>query len=152
VVPVLVLTARGGLEDRIKGLDLGADDYLSKPFEPSELEARVRALLRRGSAIKTARLEFSGVSMDIKTGEVRSGGSLIKLPNRELNVLREFMVADGKMLSKTKLMDSLGSFDDDISENALEQVISRLRRRLTKYGLTISMARGLGYYLKSEDR
>jgi len=150
-VPVLVLTARGGLEDRVKGLDLGADDYLSKPFEPAELEARVRALMRRASATKTSRLEFGGVSMDTNTGEVRSGETLIELPNRELNVLREFMIADGKMLSKTKLMDSLGSFDDDISENALEQVISRLRRRLVKYGLTIQMARGLGYYLKTGD-
>lgn len=147
VVPVLILTARGGLDDRIKGLDIGADDYMSKPFEWSELEARVRALLRRSQAVKTAQLEFGRISLDLKTGQVFANENSIELPSREVNVLRELLIANGRILSKSRLIESLSSFDDDISENAIEQYISRLRKRMTEYGLTIKAARGLGYYL-----
>lgn len=149
LVPVLILTARGGLDDRIKGLDIGADDYMSKPFEWSELEARIRALLRRSQAVKTAQLEFGRVSLDLKTNQVFANEKSIELPARETNVLRELLVANGRILSKPRMIETLSSFDEDISENAIEQYISRLRKRLITYGLTIKAARGLGYYLQT---
>lgn len=148
LVPVLILTARGGLDDRIKGLDIGADDYMSKPFEWSELEARIRALLRRSQAVKTSQLEFGQISLDLKTNQVFANEKSIELPARETNVLRELLIANGRILSKSRLIETLSSFDEDISENAIEQYISRLRKRLVTYGLTIKAARGLGYYLQ----
>lgn len=148
LVPVLILTARGGLDDRIKGLDIGADDYMSKPFEWSELEARIRALLRRSQAVKTSQLEFGQISLDLKTNQVFAKEKSIELPARETNVLRELLIANGRILSKSRLIETLSSFDEDISENAIEQYISRLRKRLVTYGLTIKTARGLGYYLQ----
>ncbi|MEO9458637.1 MAG: response regulator transcription factor [Lentilitoribacter sp.] len=148
LVPVLILTARGGLDDRIKGLDIGADDYMSKPFEWSELEARIRALLRRSQAVKTSQLEFGQISLDLKTNQVFANEKSIELPARETNVLRELLIANGRILSKSRLIETLSSFDEDISENAIEQYISRLRKRLVTYGLTIKTARGLGYYLQ----
>ncbi|MEP2978460.1 MAG: response regulator transcription factor [Lentilitoribacter sp.] len=148
LVPVLILTARGGLDDRIKGLDIGADDYMSKPFEWSELEARIRALLRRSQAVKTSQLEFGKISLDLKTNQVFASENSIELPARETNVLRELLIANGRILSKSRLIETLSSFDEDISENAIEQYISRLRKRLVTHGLTIKAARGLGYYLQ----
>lgn len=148
LVPVLILTARGGLDDRIKGLDIGADDYMSKPFEWSELEARIRALLRRSQAVKTSQLEFGQISLDLKTNQVFANEKSIELPARETNVLRELLIANGRILSKSRLIETLSSFDEDISENAIEQYISRLRKRLVTFGLTIKAARGLGYYLQ----
>ena len=147
-VPVLILTARGSLDDRIKGLDIGADDYMSKPFEWSELEARVRALLRRSLAVKTSRLEFGNISLDLKGNQVLANKEAIDIPAREINVLRELMMANGRIISKSRIIESLSSFDDDISENAIEQYISRLRKRISSYGLTIKTARGLGYFLQ----
>ena len=148
LVPVLILTARGGLDDRIKGLDIGADDYMSKPFEWSELEARIRALLRRSQAVKTSQLEFGQISLDLKTNQVFANEKSIELPARETNVLRELLIANGRIISKPRMIETLSSFDEDISENAIEQYISRLRKRLVSYGLTIKAARGLGYYLQ----
>jgi two-component system OmpR family response regulator len=148
LVPVLILTARGGLDDRIKGLDIGADDYMSKPFEWSELEARIRALLRRSQAVKTSQLEFGQISLDLKTNQVFANDKSIELPARETNVLRELLIANGRIISKPRMIETLSSFDEDISENAIEQYISRLRKRLVSYGLTIKAARGLGYYLQ----
>ncbi len=148
LVPVLILTARGGLDDRIKGLDIGADDYMSKPFEWSELEARIRALLRRSQAVKTSQLEFGQISLDLKTNQVFANEKSIELPARETNVLRELLIANGRIISKPRMIETLSSFDEDISENAIEQYISRLRKRLVTYGLTIKAARGLGYYLQ----
>jgi two-component system OmpR family response regulator len=147
-VPVLILTARGSLDDRIKGLDIGADDYISKPFEWSELEARIRALLRRSMAVKTSRLEFGKVGMDLKSGQVFVNGLPVEIPTREINVLRELLIANGRILSKSQMIQSLGSFDDDISENAIEQYVSRLRKRISEYGITVKTARGIGYYLQ----
>lgn len=148
VVPILILTARGSLDDRIRGLDIGADDYMSKPFEWSEFEARVRALLRRSLAVKTSQLEFGQLSLDMKDNLVLANGEAIDIPAREINVLRELMMANGRIISKSRMIESLSSFDDDISENAIEQYISRLRKRISSYGLTIKTARGLGYFLQ----
>ncbi|MEX3006841.1 response regulator transcription factor [Hoeflea sp. TYP-13] len=148
-VPVLILTARDGLEDRIRGLDLGADDYLTKPFEWGELNARVRALIRRSLAVRTSLVEAGPIKFDLKSGQVFADEVAIEIPAREINVLKALMLANGRILSKAQLIDSLSSFDEDISENAVEQYISRLRRRLADHGISIKAARGLGYYLQT---
>ena len=148
VVPVLILTARDALEDRIRGLDLGADDYLAKPFEWGELEARIRALLRRSTAVNTSVIEAGGLTFDLKTGEVIASGGVMDIPAREIGVLQALLLANGRVLSKSQLIESLSSFDEDISENAIEQYVSRLRRRLGDHGVSIKAARGLGYYLR----
>ena len=147
-VPVLILTARDGLEDRIRGLDLGADDYLAKPFEWGELEARIRALLRRAAAVRTSVLEVGDLTFDLKTGEAMAEGRVIDIPARETGVLRALLMSNGRVMSKGQLIESLSSFDEDISENAIEQYVSRLRRRLGSHGVSIKVARGLGYYLR----
>jgi len=146
-MPVLILTARDELDDRIAGLDLGADDYMTKPFELSELEARVRALLRRVSMEKTSLLKIGQVEFDLRNNSVTTGDEPIDLSARETMVLRALMMANGRLLSKTQLLDSITRFDDDVSENAVEQYVSRLRRKLTTHGLSIHAARGLGYHL-----
>ncbi|MEP0942976.1 MAG: response regulator transcription factor [Rhizobiaceae bacterium] len=146
-VPVLILTARDELDDRIAGLDLGADDYMTKPFEFSELEARVRALLRRVSMEKTSLLQIGAVVFDLRNNQVTSGDDTLELSARETMVLRALMMANGRLLSKSQLLDSITRFDDDVSENAVEQYVSRLRRKLADHGLAINAARGLGYHL-----
>ncbi|WP_136659890.1 response regulator transcription factor [Nitratireductor sp. XY-223] len=150
-VPVLILTARDGLEDRIRGLDLGADDYLTKPFEWGELEARVRALIRRSTAVRTSLIEAGLITFDLRSGQVFAGDTALEIPARETGVLRALLLANGRILSKGQLIESLSSFEEDISENAIEQYVSRLRRRLSDHGVSIKAARGLGYYLRTAD-
>lgn len=151
-VPILILTARDGLDDRIRGLDLGADDYLAKPFEWGELEARIRALLRRATAVKTSVVEAGQMKFDLKSGQVSVGDTILEIPARETGVLRALLLSNGRVLSKAQLMESLSSFDEDISENAIEQYVSRLRRRLAEHGVSIRVARGLGYYLRTDTQ
>ena len=146
-MPVLILTARDELDDRITGLDLGADDYMTKPFELSELEARVRALLRRVSMEKTSLIQFGKIAFDLRNGQVSVGEDSIELSARETTVLRALMLANGRLLSKAQLLESITNFDDDVSENAIEQYVSRLRRKLGEHGVSINAARGLGYHL-----
>ena len=149
--PVLILTARDGLDDRVKGLDLGADDYLTKPFEVAELEARVRALLRRRATATASLIEFGPISLDMSGRILRIEDQPTDLPAREFNVLQALMLANGRVLPKTQILDSLSSFEDELSENAVEQYISRLRKRLARHGLKINTARGLGYYLQLDE-
>lgn len=146
--PVLILTARGALDDRISGLDLGADDYMTKPFEIDELQARVRALLRRASMEKTSLLEFSAINLDIRSNIVSSGSKPIDMTPREIMVLQALMMASGRLLSKSQLLESITNFEEDVSENAIEQYVSRVRKKLTPHGVTIHAARGLGYHLR----
>lgn len=146
-MPVLVLTARDKLDDRITGLDRGADDYMAKPFEFSELEARMRALLRRNSMEKTSRLQLASVQFDLRDNTVRAEDKQVELSARETMVLRALMMANGRLLSKAQLLDAITNLDDDVSENAIEQYVSRLRKKLLPYGLAINAARGLGYHL-----
>ena len=149
-LPVLVLTARGSLDERVRGLDAGADDYLTKPFEWSELEARIRALIRRASAASNNQLEFGDLTIDLSSGAVSHAAEPLDIPAREAHVLQALMRSQGRMLSKSQLIESVSSFDDDLSINALEQYISRLRKRLSQFGISIQVARGLGYYLQAD--
>lgn len=146
---VLVLTARGALDDRVKGLDLGADDYMTKPFEVPELEARVRVLLRRRAGLHSSKLDYGALSLDLSARQVSLDGQRIELPARELNVLEALFLKAEQVVSKQQIIESLADFDDDISENAVEQYVSRLRKRLEPYGLKIRTARGLGYILEA---
>lgn len=149
--PVLILTARGDLDDRVKGLDLGADDYLTKPFEVSELEARVRVLLRRHAGRATSTVDFGPLALDITDNALTVNGSAIDVSSRELSVLRVIMMARGRIVAKGQIAESLSTFESGLSDNAVEQTISRLRRKLQPFGIGIRTARGLGYYLFQED-
>ena len=144
---VLILTARGALDERVRGLDLGADDYMTKPFEVSELEARVRVLLRRQAGLHDASISFGDIKLDTVSRTLSAFGQPLDLPSRELSVLETLLLRAGKVVAKQSIIESLAAFDEDLSENAVEQYISRLRRRLAPYALTVRVARGLGYYL-----
>ena len=145
--PVIVLTARSQVSDRIGSLDLGADDYVTKPFDHAELEARCRAVLRRKSGNSKTTIEVGGVVFDPVAGHLTVGGEAVKMRNRELRLLEMFLNAPGQIFSKNKLADRLFSYDDDVSENAIEVYIGRLRRHLKPSELNITTLRGLGYRL-----
>ena len=144
---VLILTARGAMDERIKGLDLGADDYMTKPFDVAELEARVCVLLRRRAGLHSAEVSFGDVTLDTVSRTVSARGTPLDVPARELKLLETLMLKAGKVVAKQAIIESLADFDDDLSANAVEQYVSRLRKRLAPYELTVKTARGLGYYL-----
>jgi two-component system OmpR family response regulator len=148
---VLILTARDAPTDRVRGLDLGADDYLTKPFDIGEMEARVRALLRRNNGMRSPRIVYGDLSFDLNARTLSSKDGIIDVPSRELSVLELLFVKSGKVVHKQAIIESLSAFDDDLSTNAVEQYVSRLRRKLTPFDLTIRTARGIGYYLDKVD-
>lgn len=148
--PVIVLTARSQVSDRVSLLDLGADDYVTKPFDHEELQARCRAVLRRraGSSRNVTRL--GDVEFDPVAGHVSVAGQVSSLRNRELRLLELLINAPGQIFSKQKLFDRLFSYDEQVSENAIEVYIARLRRHLEPSSLSITTLRGLGYRLDQE--
>lgn len=145
--PVLILTARSALNDRVRGLDLGADDYLLKPFEPAELMARLRALLRRAQGGPSPSIAVGQLAFESETGAFRLGGKLLELPRRERAVLEQLTVSAGKIVPREKLADRVFGLDQDVGPNALEVYIGRLRKRLAAGGPQIRTIRGLGYML-----
>ena len=153
-VPVLVLTARDTLEDRVSGLNTGADDYLLKPFEMDELIARVRALLRRPGGALGLVMTAGNLSFDTTAREVRVRDKPISISRREMGVLEQLMRRNGRVVPKSVLEDKLYGFDDEISSNSVEVHISRLRKRLTKAGASVSVhtLRGVGYLLSDADQ
>ncbi|GGH48073.1 response regulator [Frigidibacter albus] len=144
---VLILTARGSAEDRIRGLDLGADDYMVKPFDVGELEARVRSLLRRQAGLRASSVSFGAVTLDLTSRSFVADGAALDIPARERALLEVLFTRAGKVVAKEAIVQSLTSLDDDLSGNAIEQYVSRLRKRLAPHGLTVRTARGIGYYL-----
>ncbi|PZO11401.1 MAG: DNA-binding response regulator [Burkholderiales bacterium] len=149
LTPVLVLTARNRTEERIAGLDSGADDYLGKPFDLAEVEARLRALVRR--AIGCSDLAQLGeLQLDRRARRFTVAGAALDLPAREFEVLFELMSPPGHAVSKRQLSDKLSSFDEALGDNALEAFISRLRKKLAGSGATIRTLRGIGYLLEPE--
>ncbi len=145
--PVLILTALEDTRNRVKGLDLGADDYLAKPFELAELEARVRALIRRGVSGGSATIYFGDLTLDTSSRQCFFKEIALSLSARELALLELLMLKASKVVSKAKILEHLCSWDDEISENAIEANISRLRKKLNVFGIEVRTIRGLGYLL-----
>jgi two-component system response regulator TctD len=143
--PVLVLTARSAVDDRVGALDLGADDYLVKPFDYRELEARARALLRRNEGKATNLLVCGDVTIDRAARSVHLAGRPLDLTRRELTVLEILAARPGRVFSKDELMDQLFGFEQEPSPNAIEQYVARLRRKLAGSTIEIRTLRGLGY-------
>lgn len=146
-VPVIILTARDSVEDRVKGLDLGADDYLSKPFNLQELEARTRALLRRGQCGTNPLLTCGSLTFDSVERRAAIDGEPLDLTTRELGVLEALMLRAGRVISKEQLLERLYSYSEEASSNAIEVYIHRLRKKIAPAGVTIRTIRGLGYVI-----
>lgn len=143
--PVLILTARDQIDDRIRLLDEGADDYLTKPFDFGELEARCRALLRRKQGYATNTTEHGNITVNRDSRQVFINGELTAVTNREFRLLEIFLGHLGRVLSKDELTDHLFNFDETPSPNAIELYVGRLRKKLSEGDLSISTLRGIGY-------
>ncbi|MEQ8235070.1 MAG: response regulator transcription factor [Gammaproteobacteria bacterium] len=149
IVPVLVLTARDGVEQRVAALDAGADDYLEKPFDLRELEARVRALLRRSHVMFGQEARLGALAINPYTREARIDGELLAVPAREFEVLEILVINAGKVVTKARIAQRLTASNDDIGDNAIEVYVHRLRRRLGPHGLNIRTVRGVGYLIET---
>ena len=147
-LPVLILTAADSVEQRVRGLDLGADDYMSKPFALSELEARVRALVRRSMGTGSAQHRFGPLCYD-QVGRVATlNDQPLELSARELGVLEILLQRVGRLVSKEQIVDHLCEWGEEVSHNAIEVYMHRLRRKLEGGGVRIATVRGLGYCLE----
>ncbi|MDO8990683.1 MAG: response regulator transcription factor [Sideroxyarcus sp.] len=146
-VPVIILTARDAEEDRVRGLDLGADDYMIKPFSLPELEARVRALIRRGQCGVNPVYSCGTLTLDSVGRRAMIDGATLELTTRELSVLEALMLRTGWVVSKEQLLERLYSYSEEASTNAIEVYIHRLRKKIEPAGVTIRTIRGLGYVI-----
>lgn len=154
-VPILMLTAKDEVADKVRGLDLGADDYLIKPFALEELLARIRSLMRRrgdSSELKTNRTTFEDITLDLDTREVVRGGKLIELTTKEFDLLHLFMQNPRRVLSRDMIMEKIWGYDYSGESNVLEVYIALLRQKLEEYGgkRIIQTVRGAGYVLRGE--
>ena len=147
--PVIILTARADVADRIAGLDAGADDYLIKPFDMAELEARIRALLRRRGKRIEHSLTFGPLTFELNARTARLHGKTMELPRRELAVLEVLIRAEGRIVPKSALLEGVYGTGSDVDESAVEAHVSRLRKRLSDWGVEIKAQRGLGYHLQT---
>ncbi|WP_394689570.1 response regulator transcription factor [Hoeflea sp.] len=146
--PVIVLTARSQVSDRVGALDQGADDYITKPFDFSELEARCRAVLRRRGGSARNEIVLGPVIFDLLSGTLKRDDETLELRSREIRLLEIFARHPGQIKSKSLLMDRLFSYETTVTENAIEVYVGRLRRRIEAVGLRIETVRGLGYRLE----
>lgn len=147
--PVIMLTARSQVSDRVGALDQGADDYITKPFDFSELEARCRAVLRRRGGTARNNIALGAVTFDPLAGILRRGDEALELRSREIRLLEVFARNPGMILSKSHLMDRLFSYENSVTENAIEVYVGRLRRRIEPMGLRIETVRGEGYRIET---
>ncbi|QEZ47079.1 response regulator [Cupriavidus oxalaticus] len=148
-LPVLILTAHGSVEDRVRGLDLGADDYLAKPFDLSELEARARALIRRSHGHDHTQLAFGPLHYDSISRAFMLHGELLALTGRERAVLEVLLLRDGRAVNKAALSEKIFGIDESVNPDAIEIYVHRLRKKLDGSGVAIVTLRGLGYLLES---
>ncbi|MHA4734327.1 response regulator transcription factor [Ensifer adhaerens] len=149
--PVLVLTARSEIEDRVGALDLGADDYLVKPFDFRELEARTRVLLRRRQGDPTNLIECGDLVLDRNSRSVRVGNREVQLKRREITLLEVLAARPGRVFSKDELLDRLFGFDENVNPNAVELYVGRLRKKIEGSSVRIVTIRGLGYQLVADE-
>ncbi len=147
-LPVLILTAMDGVEDRVRGLDAGADDYLAKPFELAEFGARVRALMRRGASGGATLLRHGALTYDQVGRVAQLNGEALELSAREVGLLEIFLQRAGRLVSKDQLVSHLCEWGDEISANAIEVYVHRLRKKLEGGGVRIVTVRGVGYSLE----
>lgn len=145
--PLLILTARDGLDDRIKGLDLGADDYMLKPFMLPELLARMRALIRRSRSVASSDITIGGLRIDLARRIAQLKGETLDLTGREWEILQQLMLASPKAVNKKHLAESLSEWDNEITANAIEIYVSRLRQKVQGANIEIRTIRGIGYRL-----
>ncbi|MBK9521920.1 MAG: response regulator transcription factor [Rhodocyclaceae bacterium] len=146
-LPVLILTAQDGLQDRVAGLDAGADDYMTKPFAVPELEARIRALVRRGTGNSTG-ISVGPLTYSQVERVARMNGELLELSARELVLLEVLLLRAGRVVSKDQLVEQLCGWGEEVSANAIEVYVHRLRKKLEPGGVFITTLRGLGYCLQ----
>ncbi|RAU18746.1 DNA-binding response regulator [Nitrincola tibetensis] len=149
-IPVIIITARDRLDQRITGLEEGADDYLCKPFSLEEVVARVRAVIRRSRSFSDNRLKNGEVELCLASRTLTLNGEIVTLHRRELAVLEYFMLNRGRLLSKDQVVDSIASLEQDISAGAIETYVSRIRKKLGT-SVAIRTVRGLGYMMESLD-
>jgi DNA-binding response OmpR family regulator len=152
-LPIIVLTARGELPERIEGLDEGADDYLVKPVATDELLARIRAVARRPATIALPQATMGELTFDFGAREAAVAGRMLRLPRRQLLILETLIYRQGRTVRREALREAVYGFDDAIQSNALDAHISKLRRALEEAGagVEISVIRGVGYLLKELD-
>lgn len=146
--PVIILTARDDLDDRVHGLDLGADDYLTKPFKLPELEARLRAQIRRNNALLGSTIEYGPLVLNIKDRMLTANGEQMYLSPRELSLLEVLLLRVGRVVSKDSIVEALCKWDEGVGNNAIEVYIHRLRKKLEPLGINVLTIRGLGYLLQ----
>jgi len=149
-IPILILTARDGIDERVEGLDRGADDYMLKPFAMKELAARLRALLRRPGGPLGTTINIANMSLDTAVRQVKVDGRVVAISRRELDALEILMRRADQVVSKRILEDSIYGLGEDVTPNTIEALVSRLRRRLEalRAGVSIHTLRGVGYLLK----
>lgn len=147
-VPILILTARDTLEDRLSGLDLGADDYLAKPFKLLELEARIRALMRRRFFGNETQLTLGSLTFDTQGRRAYLAGIPLELSARETDVLELLLISKNSVISKSSFIEKLCGWQEDVTENAIEVYISRLRRKLEPSDIRLKNIRGVGYAIE----
>ena len=147
--PVLIISANEDFNNKILGLDLGADDYLQKPFQLSELHARLRSVIRRSNQLADNLIQFGPLSFNIKNRQFFGHNEVIDLSKRELTLLEIFMLKHDHTITKEALLEKLYGWDEEISENAIEVYIHRVRAKLKPYDITIINRRGLGYTLST---
>ena len=150
--PVILLTAKGEVEDRISGLDAGADDYLPKPFVMGELLARLRAITRRQGEVISEKYTFGDIALDVAKSELTNGKDSFRLTHKEYQVIEMMMKSPGALLSTEKLLDQVWGYDNDVEINVVWVAISSLRKKISSLSdkVTISAVRGIGYTLKEK--
>lgn len=151
MAPVIILTARDDLDDRVKGLDLGADDYLTKPFKLPELEARLRAQIRRSNATLGSTIEYGPLVLNVSDKMLIVNGETMPLSPREFSVLEMLLSRVGRVVSKESIIDALSKWDEGLGNNAIEVYIHRIRKKLEPLGINVMTIRGLGYLLQKEQ-
>lgn len=149
-IPILMLTAKAEIDDRVTGLDAGADDYLTKPFSMKELLARIRAMTRRQNDTTDSVLKFGNITLDRATYILSSGKDSLKLANKEFQMLEMLMVNPGQVISADQFMDKIWGYDSEAEQNVVWVYISYIRKKLTAIGANVAIkaARGLGYSLE----